>query len=107
MNDFLTFRKMITPLFIQVIFWVGVVGAVIAALITMFHTSFFAGIVALVVLPLFVRIYCELLILFFKIHEELVSIRQALGGSSPGGFPVMPAVPVAPAPGGQVPPPTY
>ena len=31
MEDFLKFRKMITPVIIQVLFWVGVAGTVIAA----------------------------------------------------------------------------
>jgi len=32
MNEFLTFRKMITPVIIQVLFWIGVVACVIAAI---------------------------------------------------------------------------
>lgn len=107
MNDFLSFRKMITPVFIQVIFLIGVVGAVIFALGTMFRVSFFTGLIALVIGPLFVRIYCELLILFFKIHEEVTAIRQQMTGSAPGGFPVTPVTPVAPAPGVVPPPPQY
>ncbi len=35
MDDFLKFRKMITPVIIQVLFWVGVAGTVIAALVVM------------------------------------------------------------------------
>ena len=35
LKDFLNFRKMITPVIIQVLFWVGVVGMVIASLVTM------------------------------------------------------------------------
>ena len=35
MEDFLKFRKMITPVIIQVLFWVGVAGTVIAALVMM------------------------------------------------------------------------
>ena len=107
MNDFLSFRKMITPVFIQAIFLIGAVLAVLGALITMFRGMFFIGLVYLVLGPLLVRIYCELLILFFKIHEEVTAIRAHLTGSAPGGFPVtpMPATPVAPAPPGVVPPP--
>ena len=35
MEDFIKFRKMITPLIIQILFWVGVAGTVIAALVMM------------------------------------------------------------------------
>jgi hypothetical protein len=107
MNEYLSFRKMITPLLIQVFFWIGVVVAVISALVMMVKGSFFVGLVALVVGPLIVRIECELLILLFRMYDELASIRQALGGQPPvipQGFQVVmpstsPATPPAtPAP---------
>ena len=33
MNEYLSFRKMITPLIIQILFWVGVAASVITGLI--------------------------------------------------------------------------
>ena len=39
MGDFLKFRKMITPVIIQILFWIGAAGMVIAGLVTM-ATSF-------------------------------------------------------------------
>jgi len=35
MEDYLKFRKMITPTIIQILFWVGVAGAVLGALVMM------------------------------------------------------------------------
>jgi hypothetical protein len=99
MNEFLSFRKMITPLLIQVIFWVFILFTVVGAFIWMFTLSFWLGLVYLILGPLLVRIYCELLILFFRMYEELTSIRQALGGqppAAPQGFPVTPVAPVVP-----------
>jgi hypothetical protein len=96
MDDFLSFRKMITPIFIQVIFWLFVVLAVISALMTMFQggINILFGLIFLVVGPFIVRIYCELLIILFRIYDELVAIRT---GTPPGqGFPVMPAQPYVP-----------
>ena len=96
MEEFLSFRKMITPIFIQVIFWVFVVFAVISALGTMFRggVNIIIGLVFLVVGPFLVRIYCELLNIHFRIYDELVAIRT---GTPPGqGFPVMPAQPYVP-----------
>jgi hypothetical protein len=87
MEDFLKFRKMITPVIIQVLFWVGVAGTVIAALVVMalsFGSSgggaaqFLGGLVMLVVGPVVVRIYCELLILFFRMNETLTDIKNGL-----------------------------
>ena len=102
MNDFLSFRKMITPLFIQVIFWIAVVVSVIAALMTMFQggLSIVIGLVFLVIGPFIARIYCELLIIMFRIYDELVAIRTGTPPSGQG-FPVMPPTQgyVAPGPG--------
>jgi hypothetical protein len=102
MNDFLSFRRMVTPVFIQAIFWLFAAGLVVGGLITMVQSSFFAGLVILVVGPLMARIYCELLIILFRIYDELVAIRTgahpSLGGQ---GFPITPNAPT------QVAPPPY
>ena len=87
MDDFLKFRKMITPTIIQILFWVGVAGAVIAALVMMGMSfgrygggaaQFLGGLVFLVVGPVMVRIYCELLILIFRMNETLTEIKNGL-----------------------------
>src|SRR5689334_13292938 len=98
MGDFLSFRKMITPIFIQAIFWIMVGIVVIAGLITMAtggSQGVFSGLIAIVIGPLFIRIYCELLIILFRIYDELVAIRTGATGSmgGPHGFPVMPPAP--------------
>lgn len=87
MQDFIKFRKMITPLIIQILFWVGVAGTVIAALVMMGSSfgrygggagTFLGGLIFLVVGPVMVRIYCELLILFFRMNETLTEIKDLL-----------------------------
>ena len=87
MDDFLKFRKMITPVIIQILFWVGVGGAVIGALVIMAMSfssygggaaQFLGGLVMLVLGPVMVRIYCELLILFFRMNETLTEIKTSL-----------------------------
>jgi len=87
MQDFIKFRKMITPLIIQILFWVGVAGTAIAALVMMGSSfgrygggvlTFLGGLVFLVVGPVMVRIYCELLILFFQMNETLTEIKDLL-----------------------------
>jgi hypothetical protein len=106
MNDFLAFRKMITPMFIQIIFLVAaglaVLGGLIAIVASLSQGAWagvFGGLIFLVVGPILARIYCEVLIVIFKIHEELVAIRT---GTPPTGqgFPVLPmATATPPAPG--------
>lgn len=86
MSDFLSFRKMITPGIIQVIFWLEVTGCVGAALFIFasgdsltvavpFSPKLFALLI-LVLGPLVARIYCELLIVLFRIYESLRVIER-------------------------------
>ena len=87
MEDFFKFRKMITPAIIQVIFWVGVVICVIAGLVTMGASFssysggvgvFLSGLLMVVLGPIAVRIYCEIIILFFRMNENLSDIKDSL-----------------------------
>lgn len=86
-NDLLTFRKMITPVIVQALFWVGAGIAVIAGLIGIgsgLSSSYgggsqvLGGLLILVLGPVIVRIYCELLILLFKMYEALNEVRTSL-----------------------------
>ncbi|TMW70624.1 DUF4282 domain-containing protein [Alteribacter natronophilus] len=77
MQDFLNFNRMITPMIIKIIFWIGAGFSVLLGFITMFDggVSVLIGLFVIVVGPLLVRIYCELLIIFFKVQESLHSIN--------------------------------
>ena len=86
-NDFIKFRKMITPAIIQVLFWVLTGLTVLGGLITMGASftrfgggagTFFGGLLTLVLGPIAVRIYCEILILFFRMNETLTEIKNGL-----------------------------
>ena len=83
MEEFLSFRKFITPVIIQVLFWAGVVLVIIASLITMGvgitqsdPAGAFAGLMMLVLGPIGVRVYCELIIVFFRVFDVLTEIRD-------------------------------
>lgn len=76
MEDYLKFKKMITPAAIQIIFWIGVAALVIAALGVMFTENFFAGVGLLVVGPIAWRIYCELVMILFRIYDRLGDIAK-------------------------------
>ncbi|MFP4352669.1 MAG: DUF4282 domain-containing protein [Puniceicoccaceae bacterium] len=79
MEDYLKFRKMITPLIIQIVFWIGVVVAVIAGLVQIFGgESALSGLLTILVGPIVVRIYCELLIVIFSINDTLRETRDLL-----------------------------
>ncbi len=81
MNEFLAFRKFITPVIIQIVFWIGVVLMVGFAITTMVLSEgnaggIITGFILLFLGPLAVRVYCELLILMFRIHDALSDIRN-------------------------------
>ena len=85
MGDFLAFRKMLTPIIIQILFWLGLLacivgglGAIVVGLIHMDRTPELIGFGALAVIlgPLVVRIYCEWLILFFRMNDTLTEIMH-------------------------------
>ena len=77
-KEFVSFDKMLTPTLIKVIFWVGVVFSVLPGLILMFDggIAVILGLITIVVGPLITRVYCELLIIFFKIHESLTDLNR-------------------------------
>ncbi len=91
MEDFLKFRKMITPVIIQIIFWVGVVASVLAGLISIVGGAsasygggmmVLAGLLWIFVGPIIVRIYCEILIVLFSINDRLSEISNSLTNRS-------------------------
>lgn len=85
-EDILFFDKMLTPKIITLVYWLLLVGVAIAGLTTMFggfggftFGKFLTGIVIAVGGAIAARIWCELLIVLFKMNEALQEIR-------PGGY---------------------
>jgi len=87
MEDFLRFKKMLTPVIIQVIFWIGAVGSVVMGLISIVGGANAAygggamvlfGLMWIVLGPLVARIYCELLMVVFAINDTLTDVRNLL-----------------------------
>ena len=75
--DYLTFRKMITTTIIQIIFWIGVAGMVVAGLASM-GESVIGGLAIIFFGILGVRLNCELLIVIFRANDTLSDIRSLL-----------------------------
>jgi hypothetical protein len=85
MRDFLAFRTMLTPILIQVIFWVGVLICVAVGLVYLgwgfkheTAEGVYKGLAILILGPIGIRIYCEILIIFFRINETLTEIKHDL-----------------------------
>ncbi|MDY6846489.1 MAG: DUF4282 domain-containing protein [Chloroflexota bacterium] len=100
---FFSFERMITPAIIKIIFWIGFIGSIIGGIVV-FATSLISGIsdggvfsillglvggalvgiLAFAVGALITRIYCELMILVFRINETLTDIKVLLEKNQPG-----------------------
>lgn len=87
MDDYLSFRKMITPILIQILFWILLVVSVLAGLFDIFRGAtadigggalVLRGIVLLVLGPIFIRVYTELLIILFRMNKTLTEIQEQL-----------------------------
>lgn len=80
MTDFLLFRRMLTPLLIQFLFWALLALSIGGGIIDLFHREYWRGFELLVLGPILIRIFCEVLILFFRINETLTDIKNAVQG---------------------------
>jgi predicted Zn finger-like uncharacterized protein len=86
-GDFLAFRVLVGPKIIQILFWVGVIGCIVAALIGVYlsvqiidTTTGLLGLLwslaILVVGPMLVRLWCEVLAVIYRIFDTLRDIRD-------------------------------
>ncbi|MFZ7119830.1 MAG: DUF4282 domain-containing protein [Eubacteriaceae bacterium] len=88
-KNLLSFDTFITPVIIKAIYYIGVVLVVIMGLfqiVTSFSYYggigvFISGLLTIVLGPFLVKIYCELLIIIFKIHKELTEINTKLSNN--------------------------
>jgi hypothetical protein len=89
MKDFFLFRRMVTPYIIMVIFWLAIIALIVILaistlqLVSSGEEDDVLGLCLLwpIGLPLgilIIRIYCELLILFFRMNETLTEIKNML-----------------------------
>jgi hypothetical protein len=82
-GDYLKFNKMITPVVIQVLFWLLMVAVVVAALAALYGHAVGQAIAIIVLGPIFVRIYAEVLLVIFKINDAVQTIAQKLTQPGP------------------------
>jgi len=83
MNDFLKFDNMITPKIITFVYWLLLLGVLCGGLASMFGgfggfsiVRFLLGLLYMVLGALGARIWCELLIVLFKMNEALQEMRR-------------------------------
>lgn len=80
MKNVFFFDSMLTPKIITFVYWLLLIGVIISGVGNMFigyNGGFFTGLGILVGGAIGVRIWCELLIVLFKIHGNLQKIADA------------------------------
>lgn len=80
MHKVLHFDSMLTPKIITLVYWLLLGGVLLSGLGTMFTQGGFSGLISGILVILFgaiaARIWCELLIVLFKIHENIKKIAD-------------------------------
>ena len=77
MGDFLRFESMVTPILIQILFWLAVIICVIVGIIAIASGGGNSLGLALIILgPIGARIYAEILIVLFRINDHLRQIQH-------------------------------
>ena len=80
MSDFIAFRRMLTPILIQIVYWLATVGVVIGGLVALAvgedAAERLAGVAILILGPFVVRLFCEILMVVFRMNETLSEIRR-------------------------------
>jgi hypothetical protein len=88
MQDLLGFEKMVTPIVIRILYFLGLLVVLISGVSALFSGGFrgiLTGFAILIFGAIMVRVYSELLILLFRIHDNLVSINQQMKDRNPSG----------------------
>ncbi|MDE0396274.1 MAG: DUF4282 domain-containing protein [Candidatus Poribacteria bacterium] len=90
MKDFLKFKKMITPIIIPILFWIGAIICIIVGIVLIAMgavTDDFGadggemvlmGFCYLFLGPIAIRVYCEFLIILFSVNDKLTDIKDLL-----------------------------
>ena len=76
MKEFLSYKTMVTPGILKILSYVGMVIAVIVGLVTAFTADLLTGIGMTILGPVVVRIYAELMLVVFEIHNELKKLND-------------------------------
>lgn len=76
MKDIFFFESMLTPKIITFVYWLMLLTVVVGALGTIFSGKILIGLGAFVGGVIGVRIWCELLIVLFKINENIKKMAE-------------------------------
>ncbi|MGQ4003036.1 DUF4282 domain-containing protein [Francisellaceae bacterium CB299] len=76
LKKFISFNDFITPSIIVFIFWLSLVGISLSGIVAIFFGNFIYGIIEIIFGAVFTKVFCEMLIVLFKINENLKEIAK-------------------------------
>lgn len=81
MKELLFLEDMITPKVITFIYWLALIAIVLGGLFTIFQGQIIVGLLTLVGGAIGARVWCELIIVIFRINENLKKIAERNSGN--------------------------
>jgi len=82
--DILSFRRMVSPVLLQILFWAGIGGTLYGSWV-LFTLQHWAWPVALIFGVLLVRVIFERAIIAFRSYDALRAIQKSLQSQTAGG----------------------
>ena len=76
MKDIFYFDSMLTPKIITFVYWLMLLGVVIAGVGSIFSGEILSGLGMLIGGAIGVRIWCELLMVLFKINDNIKALAE-------------------------------
>ncbi len=77
MKNFLLFKTMITPVILQIVFWIGTILFIIFGLIDLISNQHYRiGVQMIVLGPIGLRVATECLLILFRIYNKLDDISK-------------------------------
>ena len=84
MNDFLSFRAMISPMLVKIAFWLGTIISFGSGAFTLSNQgpfgstsgSVFIFLTFFIAYPVGLRVWCEFVLIAFQVHSTLEEIRN-------------------------------
>jgi hypothetical protein len=78
MKDFLCFRQLLTPIIIQILFWIMLAVCWITGILTLFQKSYLHAFELIILAPLVLRVVVECVMVVFLAYECLQKANTLL-----------------------------
>lgn len=75
-RDLLFFDEMVIPKIINIVYWLLLAGTAISGLATIISGRVIGGLLMIVIGAVAARVWCELVIVIFKIYESVRKIAE-------------------------------